>query len=1279
MKRLLPLLIVLFAFLIGIFALSGAAFGQTGSDELLRSYRVIGRERPTGILYDPNFDRFAWTTPDGELVLVDARTYQPIRSLYETFDYARHYAFSHDGRWIAVANGRIVDLISTETGEIVASIEPNGSRGIESPLIFSDDDTYLLMSVVVPERPELRRSENDTTITPWLWDLPNARDEARSSLPNRVDALPFFDNRNGFILGPGNIILAALPRRMQIFDADIDLFTPLGEIQTERFEQDPVDVWFSEFDDLIYHRPVNSRTMYQVDGRTGTVTPIPLGTALSAVGMRELDSIRFGSSASVIGEPSSRTGNSLLRALLGTEYQRSYGDHPLTVMLIDQLNPITVSSDQTGLLIYILDETTGRGTFDVIQPGEAIRYAINEDRTKIAIRESSGLQAVTIYDLATGVHLNQFIPSLPDNGRRDLVQWVGDELIVGMERFNAVTGAVIAAELEYSEFIDFTFSTDNGTLITWVPRADGSAEWWRWDLETEQVIQRGTPSTYGTAISTIGTLGERGLFSIQYMQPDGSILRGVEIVDALADTREAFFFEEFMDRTIELVQPSPDWQHFLVVYGEDYRNREPGVEVVIYRFGEGMIWHYAGSDLPYRSSRDYGWIDSDTAYIAGQDFGDELPDRVYGLEFDPSGVPACLVESFPDDWTRWRDLWEHLTLTISSNRLMLLARELCNALPTDVSGVEAVFFPTATPTRPYASPTPAVIAGVPECLTRRYSREAIGYAQSWREMTAGLTPEEITQLEVLLCEGLGSGDAPPSDAAGTDPLTQVYLIDVNTGERETGSYVPSVPRTLADNVNVIADYYRLIEGRVLYEPVLSPNRQMLASFDGSNSFINVYQVITPYETIAAYATATAEPRTADDPRRIGVRPTATQPFDSIGGARPTTTPTITPTSPPLAEIVLDLADRTRRTEICTASVNTTENPPPGYAPPGEILVTLNDSPYIWRLNPQTGDLRPDETIPPCGFGVPCEYSRDNQWALLVSDFVAVFHPDGSDPQVLFSGGEVSQLYGFTWRDERTVEYRYEGYLPDRRDPVSLIQTYDVESGEYSEPFEPRGGLQLNQLPVDIVGEQPESGEIVLGRQSFNTLGGTGYKYYLINRTTGTVDYFARLSDPSNNYISHEWHPSGDTLYYYLPGINDVFVYNVAERTHSRMDFLPDGIWSPDGRYRAAWAHDLTSDELEDRLDADESIPVLRIWDRETGEFRYLCIPGIEGTNYPSTTPVWSPDGRYMFMRFVVPDEGGRLETARARTFILDTETDSLTEIVGTRALDIDHFIVWWMP
>ncbi len=1249
----------------------GTVWAQTASPDPFVLYREIGEAKPRGVLYSPLADRFVMFR-DGQLIVANAITLQTEAVIEGQND---HYTLSHDGRWLAAANGRVVDLWQlTPTVERVVSIEPNGSRGIQSPLLFSDDDTYLLMSVVVPERPELRRSENDTAILPWIWDLPSAREEARSRLPGLVDAQPFFDYRTGFILGPNNIVLAALPSRIQVLDLKQNGYPVVNEIQTGRFEQDPVDIWYSQRDPIIYHQ-VNGQ-LYQINAETNAVIEVPLGSEVRgarAAQVRVSDSL-----GRVIGQSASVEGNSLLRLLLGFDYARAYGNYPLSVMLIDALEPITVPADRFSLLVYIFNEGTGTGSFDLIRPDNVINYAFHPDGTQIALRYAYDDQPVEIYDIETGALVQTLVSPIRDTsldtfGQPDVLAYnlAGDQLLVGMQRFDIASGALISQHMEIGDgYSAYYFSQDSRSLITRLDLPSGAFEWWQWDLETEQVIRREVVRTDNGAIIDSEPDGSRFLLQI-----DGERTT-MQIVDINLDERRSVTFDNFPNQFIENIIPSPDWEHFLVLYSPVPLGPDaPGNTLAIYSLNDGLLHTYSGSDLPALASRQYGWIDLDTAYVSG--LGAAPPERIYGIDYDPaSGLPACLVQAFPNEWERWRDLWERLTYQLDGERLGRLARDLCALAPETVEDVEAIFFPTPTPTRPPVTATPALIAGVPQCLTLRYSRDAVGYAQSWRELTAGLSPEQIADLEELLCEGLGSAPPAPNTEGGSgEQPPQVYLFDVNTGIRSEGAYIPFVRQEIASLEVVLAEFRR-IRGYTPDSPILSPDRQMIAYREGS--YVTVERILAPYESFAATATAQVEVQRADDPRRIGVRPTATPPFDVLGGARPTLTPTITPTSPPLTTQRVQLPQEGQITELLDPTVYPITAPPTGFAPSGQIIAvppnTANTA-SLMTINPADGSFRYDETIPRCGLDLDCVFNRSETWVFITSPFVAVMRPDGRDLRVLFDQNSSGYIGSVEWIEDMTIQFLFDIYTEEQRDPVAVYQRYNVDSDTFEESF-PRMLLisAVNQIPVSILSNQPNNGALALAQRVTPFTNGEIYQYFILDRMTGESDYFARFVNfPGTEY---EWHPSGDALYYRFSSVNngEWYRYDPATGEHAAFGRVWSGVWSHDGRYRTD-AITLDQDEIEARIENGQVVPNLQIWDRETGAIRYYAVAsGVDDFLFDEP-PRWSPDDRYLLI-FGYPqaEQGG--EISRRRMYILDTETGHVVTYEDARLLGLNNVIVW---
>src|SRR5688572_8529212 len=104
----------------------------------------IGRAVPRRIIYEPNFERIAMVDAYNRLLLIDALTYETQHQLYDTGNYY-DFAFSHDGRWFALALDTHMELYNAETGELVSQlVDPGQALSIHGPLTFSPDDNLLL-------------------------------------------------------------------------------------------------------------------------------------------------------------------------------------------------------------------------------------------------------------------------------------------------------------------------------------------------------------------------------------------------------------------------------------------------------------------------------------------------------------------------------------------------------------------------------------------------------------------------------------------------------------------------------------------------------------------------------------------------------------------------------------------------------------------------------------------------------------------------------------------------------------------------------------------------------------------------------------------------------------------------------------------------------------------------------------------------------------------------------------------------------------------------------
>lgn len=1239
---------------------TGFALSQEAPAESFTLVTQIGQIAPQGVKYDPNFDRLVMVDAEGRLLLADASTYQTQHILHENGTYSA-YEFSHDGRWLALEVDRLVELWNTQTGEREEVFESSSALSYSAPLQFSADDTLLLFTMVVPAPDDIRRSETDTSLVPYIWDIGAELDLRDPALPENVIAQPFFDLRNGFVLGANNTIVAARIDLVEVIAIGENSYPVITPIETYRAERDPMDIWFSMNSDQIYLQPVRADGFYQINTATKTALNIPLGYELAPRDIARLRDLAFSDQARIIGEPNTLRSNSFLRLLLGEDYHSYYNNHPLTVTLLDVLTPITIGQENFGFLVYILDEETGRGVVDFIRPQDTWRIALAPDNTRVAVRRASGQEAVEIYNLRTGDLETSIIPALPSTFGGQLLAFdkTGEEILVHFQRFNARTGELLGQDLSYHPGFESYFFSEGGQSLMTIT----GNNWWQWDIATGEILRREKVNLRGEVLQRSPD-ARRYLTSVETEQG-----RGVEVVDIGADDRRSVLFQPLPGRAIQQVIPSPDWEHYLVVYEvNQFSPYYPGNEVALYSLNAGQLWFLAGDDLPAASGRSYGWSDNQTVYVASTfDDGNHIPQRIYGLEYAASGLPACLVANFPEEWMQWRDIWERLNNRLRPDELGLLTQRLCEAASGTVQDVNLILDPPPTPTLPYFTPTPAFVAGLPACITAAYPTEALRYAEQWRQLTQGLSPEGIEQMQALVCEGLQSGAGVPGQLIPARDSTriEVMTIDVNSGARSSGSFFPPSPPPPRD-LGPVLNEFRLTEGYVPVDAVLSDDARYLAVRTPENH-VQIYYLARSYESLLADIRATEQARLAAQPDTLAIAPTATAPYEMVGRPHPTLTPTITLTPPPQPAQVVQQTNYGEVAEVCADQrLYLIDAPPSGYAASGRLLTNDFDFAGIWVYDMATGEVRYDETLTDAGNG---QLSFDQRWLLQLGNDITISRPDGSDPVTLYTANErpvwPQEIY---WLDSDTVEFVYQGYLPEQFvDAVTLIRQYDAPTKVLSSPFLPPPSIVVNKLNTETISRQPGRGPLAMVRTPFSTGLGIGYKYYLYDTAEGTVDYFARLDDGSSPEFL--WHPLGTALYYHYPGAVDWYVFDVTTRQHRLLGELPDGTWSRDGRYRVSW-YLPAPEEIEDRQEAGQPIPKLRLWDSQTGLIRYYCVPGT-GDVYLESAVYWSPDNRYLAFQAVMPDDYNA-EVYRPRTLILDTETGSVTQL----SFDINRIIVW---
>jgi hypothetical protein len=1258
---------IFFGLSIFILLLAGLAIAQTttmGFEEVAR----LGQPRPRGLQYDPNFDRIVWVDALGRLQLVDAKNFEVQHTLYDTGFY-NAYAFSHNGRYLALAIDLRVEIWDTQTGLLLLTFLPDGALRVEAPLYWSLDDTLISVNTQVRAPQELRRSENDTTNLPWVWDIASELGERRTILPN-ARAIPFFDYRNGFVYGANNVAVAGIPSRLQVLDITPEGVNLIAEIPANRFEPDPMFAWFSLREDYIYVRPdEGSSELVQIDTATNQLTTLYIGRDYDDQrNIESLDGLQFSRFTRIIGNPLDTQDNSLLRFFFGDDYRAQFNYNETTVTLIDFLIPATQhSGTNTVALMYIFDEVRSSGRFEFVDFYSSSGFAISPDDNSLAVRRTNGTERIEIYNLDTGILTQSFLPAMPEVARQGLLAFDSTSSVVisDYQRFDAATGEILFENLDFNNGFDkFYWNDRSQTLLT----VNGN-RLWEWDIFTGEVIRRET-LRLGEVVVGESSDGERYLIA-RSDSSNGRVSRSYEMVEVGMEERTELSFQDLEDVEIEQVIYSPNGRNFMVIYSANpYNQHAPGNELMIYNLDEGALWHLAGDDLPYLTSRSYGWLDNQSIYIYSEE-GQAAPERIYGIDYHESGIPQCLADAFPEKVAEWSLVWERLNANMQSDELNRLAVGTCALLPIEEEVVVNFIFPSPTPTRLPVTVTPATIAGVPLCLTNRFSTEARDYAEIWQEMTKEMTPEQIAETEMLLCENLTGSSSPQFEPQLVTSNVQVMTMDIETGVRMVGSYIPDREEILPPNTELVTNAFSQQFG---YYPEgrLSPNLDLFAVRNQSNQIV-IYRLVNPYRALSDAATATASyfvAQSSPQANVLSLRPTATQGFTYLGEPRPTLTPTITPTSPPIPQGESYLPEYGEVEEVCPYNeMFSLENLPPDYAATGRIVARRLD--YIgisgvegnylpWVLDPQTGEFTLQDYLPVCYANSSCAFSYDLQWMTMSNEIgdLMLARPDGSHAEMLFTVQELEagRFFGFQWLDLHTLSYSAIEIDPERA-PYE-VSYLDVETGEFSEAYSKYQPF-YNELFTSVVSEQ--SGIVnryTIVRTSFNTGRGEGYRYFLYDREDESFTYFSRLGDTPAGEMDFNWHPFGKVLYYRYPD-NPLWYAFLPESEQFVVmgEELPSGSYSRDARYRID-NYSFPSEERQARRDAGIPIPNLQIWDSETGATRLYCVPHFQSIQ---SSGDWSPDGRYWIFQGVLPDDDNYPD-APERTFVLDVQTGSVTEI-----------------
>ncbi len=1211
----------------------------------------IGRALPRKIVYDPQRERMAVADAYNRLLLVNALDYATIAVLYERGEY-NDIAFSHDGRWLAVAYGDRMDVWDTDTGRLSVSLGNLNAKRLIGPIQFSAQDEILIFYGIYPAPRALRQSETDTITYPWVWHLPAARQEAPSSFPNGVNAVQMFDYPFGFVLSPDDKVVAALPARLRVLD--VYTLAVEHEITTDRYEQDPLRVWFSLRDNTIYTRPLSGNTLLQVDTRRGVLVEIPMNAELTLDDLGLIGGLEVGSIARVVGGQASRVTVPLLQVFLGYYYrdEQIYGNRALTVTLVDLVVPPTGTQDNVRALLFVYDELKRTGVFRFSESGAAQQMVLSPDGNQILVRRYDGDEYIITYDLDTGQEFRRFLPALRAIGsysrtskNRVLAYDLSGQVIISdFQRLKANTNEILAEDLRYSRSFDrFFWSDDSQKIITLA-----GSEWREWSVATGEVLRREVVYMSGSIIATSPD-GYRYLARFDTQGGGG----GVEVVDMSSGERYTVSFAAIPGSYVAEVYPNASWTRFLVVYSENrYGPYTPGNQIALYHYRDGLRAFLAGDDLPPVGQRLYGWVDEDTAYVYGQGAASSQPGRVYGVEYAPSGLPACLEAAFPQQVDSFLKLWEWLLLNLRADQMDDLARQLCDSLPQTAAEAEQRLLPTPAPTVFAVTGVPT--GEVPQCLKDRYPAEAEAYSDLWRAITAGSSEAERQRLAVLLCEGIGE-IRPPQEF---DPSLGITLfINGDTGERASGDFrSPVVERRPLEPVYAL---FEKTEKRSLGTAILSRDKQLLAASSLPGELV-IYRLIVSYDTIMGWVTATAAAQLAEA-NLIVAMPSPSPTYNPIGTPRPTLTPTPRQTLVPRpTEYVFP--DGVRDISLCPSeTLYSISSPPAEYDATGRMYAEVFGD-YLWVVEPEDGTRREDPDLLQCGRGVRCQFSPDKAWILAESyDYIYVVRPDNSDPRVLW---DLRTPYPPTpvpsnlwWSGDRTLEWQ--ARIPVTAAPTSAVyyeQAYirDVMN-VYPDPppWIPR--ITINRIPAQFISRQP-GGPWALASTSYSTGTGLGYKYYLYNTETGAYLLFAQNE---YNEINLYWHPSGDRLFYRFPtrnGYTSAYQVTFPENSNRYLNLVPDGVWSNDGRYLANSTR--------------SRIQQISVWDSQTGLYRTYCLPETGARLYDGPF-VWSPDSRYLALLTPLPKDEAR-EGVGQHTLILNIETGQVVDLTT----GVTNILIW---
>ncbi len=1196
----------------------------------------IGRALPRRIVYDPGHEQMAVVDAYHRLLLVNALDYSTTAVLHERGSYG-DIAFSKDGRWLAVIYDLTVEVWDTQTQQRVAVLAQGigSAHSLTGPLDFTSDDSVLVFYGIYPAPPALRRTENDTITYPWVWHVAAARGAAETTFPNGAEAVQMFDYPNGFVLTPDDFIVAALPARLQVLDA----FTlqPQYDIPTARYEQDPLNIWRSLEDDRVYVRPTTGDTLLQVDTARQSLVEMPISTTLTRADLDLIGGLEAGTVARVIGGQASTTSNPLLSLFLGNyRHPDRYGNRPLTVTLVDLLLPPASTPDNALALLFVYDERQQTGQF-ILTSGGTQQMVLSPDHEELLVRRQEGDEYVIRYHIESGEEINRFLPALRAIGgysrqaKNRVLAYDQSGLVVisDFQRLAADTFAVLAEDLRYSRVFDhFFFSRDSQKIITLA-----GTEWREWSIATGEVLRREVVSLSGAILATSDD-GYRYL--TMGFNPDNSGY--AEVQDLAVNQRYRVDFQNIPGSRIEDIYPNPSWTRFLVVYtANEFGPYYPGNQIAVYDYLAGLQWLIAGDDLPPNNQRQYGWVDDDTVFVHGQGRASSQPARVYGVDYAQSGLPACIASAFPDHTDQFLQLWERLLYYVRGDRLNELSLRICQQVPQSAGEVEALLQITATPRRIVATGVPS--GEVPQCLLDRYPADTEAYTEIWRTMTAGLPPEQASELAVLLCEGIG----PIPETQEFDPSLGVTMfIDATTGQRSSGDYQPEPPPQTP--LGPVYDLFERTEGRPLGTAILSPDRNLIAASSLPGELI-IYRMIVTYDTLMSQLTATAAVQLAEA-NLIYAMPTPSATYSLIGTPRPTLTPTPRQTLYPLPQ---QQAYETRQTtNFCPSeTLFSAAAPPASYDAAGRIYAIFSDGP-VWVVEPENGRRREAESAIQCTRGVDCQFSADNQWILAETyDLIYVSRPDNTDQRILWDlrtpDPPTPIPRNIYWDGADTLEWEASIQVTTESGSITSRSGYvrDVIN-VFPDPPPWVPTIVINDIPAQFLSRQPD-GPWAAAVTTYSTGTGQGYKYYLYHTETGASMQFAQSE---HSTISLEWHPLGDRLFFRVSDRLPVYQIVFPELIPQAGGPYWGGVWSNDGRYQA--------------YRTDSRAQPIAVFDSQTGETRTYCLPET-GARFYDGPFTWSPDSRYIALQAPLPRDEAQ-EGIGQHTMILNIETGEVVDL-----------------